>query len=72
VAKLLTQILDEYINLANQYVVSSSVDLPYELTKFDISSNHRFLTHDIKGLFVNIPVQGILKITNIILQNNGH
>jgi hypothetical protein len=68
VAKFLTRTLDEYINLANQYVVSSSVGFAHDLTKFDINSNHRFLTHDIKALFVNIPVQAILKMTYNFLQ----
>jgi hypothetical protein len=61
-AKHLTQTLNQYIELQNQYVFTNSTNLAIDLTTFEIHENHSLITFDIKALYVNIPVTEILSI----------
>jgi len=67
----LAKILNQYITLNNHYNITNSVNLANDLTKLEINENHRFITFDIKDLYVNVPVYETLDITkNRLLQNN--
>ena len=67
----MAKILNQYITLNNHYNITNSVNLANDLTKLEINENHRFITFDIKDLYVNVPVYETLDITkNRLLQNN--
>jgi hypothetical protein len=67
-AKLLTQILNDYLELNNQYVINNSTNLAHDIVKLKVNKNHRFITYDIKYLFVNIPIQETLTITDKLIE----
>jgi hypothetical protein len=54
-AKHLTKILNQYITLHNQYVVTNSTNLANDLTRLGIHENHSLVTFDIKDLYVIYP-----------------
>jgi hypothetical protein len=64
VAKLLTQLLNDYLDLNNQYVINNSTNLAHDIFKLKINKNRRFITYGIKVLFVNIPIQETLSLIN--------
>jgi hypothetical protein len=64
VAKRLTKILNDHLDLNNQHVVHNSTKLAHDLVKFKINDNHRFLTYDIKDLFVNITIKRYYTLPN--------
>jgi hypothetical protein len=68
VAGFLTQTLNVYLNLDNQYVVSNSINLAHYFTKIKINDDLGFTTYDIKDLSVNIPIQEVLNMTDNLLQ----
>jgi len=70
-AKRLNKILQQRLNLGNQYTVVNSVTLVKDLTKISISNKHRLITMDIKDLYVNIPIAETTDITTKqLLQHN--
>ena len=38
-----------------------------DVTKSELNENHELLTYDVKGLYVNIPIEDTLTITNSML-----
>jgi hypothetical protein len=60
--------LNQYITLHNQYVVTNFNNLANDLTKLEIHENHNLITFDVKD--VNIPVTENLNILKKMLQNN--
>jgi hypothetical protein len=56
-AKRLNTILNNHLHLSHLYNSTSSNCLANELVKLHINSHHRFLTLNIKDLYVNIPIQ---------------
>jgi hypothetical protein len=72
VAKHLIGILNRHLHLGNQYNVSNSTTVANNLTKLKINENHKIITYDIKDLYVNIPIQETLKITeSMLLKENS-
>ena len=63
-AKLLTQLLNDYLDLNNQYAINNSTNLAHDIFKLKINKNRRFITYGIKVLFVNIPIQETLSLIN--------
>ena len=70
-AKKLNKILQQRLNLGNQYTIVNSVTLAQDLMKHNISNKHRLITMDIKDLYVNIPITETIDITTTqLLQHN--
>ena len=68
----MTKILNQHISLNNHYNIMNSINLANDLTKLEIQENHRFVTFDIKDLYVNVPIHETLDITkNRLLQSNN-
>jgi len=59
IAKFLNNKIKAYINLPNTYITINSGEITQELHKLHITEKYRILTLDIKGLYVNLPKQGI-------------
>ena len=62
-ARRLNTILSKHLHLENHYNTINSNTLANELVKLKINNHHRLLTLDIKDLYVNIPIQETLDIT---------
>jgi hypothetical protein len=71
IARRLNNILKSHLHLSNKYNVTDSTSLARNLTKLQISDNHRLLTLDIKDLYVNIPIDETLNITKTILDTHN-
>ena len=70
-ARRLNKILQQCLNLGNQYTVVNSVTLAQDLMKLNISNKHRLITMDINDLYVNIPITETIDITTTqLLQHN--
>jgi len=71
VAKHLVKLLNKHITLSNQYNVRNSTSLAADLIKLNLSKDHQLITYDIKGLYVNIPIEETRAITtSVLLKNN--
>ena len=51
--------------------IINSINLAHELTQLDATENYRMLTLDTEDLYVNIPTDGIPRITRTWLQYNN-
>ena len=51
-AKHLTKILNQHINLNNQYNITNSTNLANDLIKLPVHDNYRMIIFDIKDLYV--------------------
>jgi len=70
-AKRLNKILQQRLNLGNQYTVVNSVTLAQDLMKLYINNKHRLITMDIEDLYVNILITEPVDITTTqLLQHN--
>jgi hypothetical protein len=65
-AKKLNVILKQCLYLDNRYNTINSTSLANDILKLTINK-HRMITYDVKDLYVNIPVDETLKITEIQL-----
>jgi len=72
IAQHLTDVLNWHLHLSNQYNVKNSITLAKNLTKIEINENHKLITYDIKDLYVNIPIQETLKITESMLNKENN
>jgi len=63
-ARRLNTILNNDLHLDSHYTNS----LANELVKLKISNYHRLFTLDIKGLYVNVPIQETLNLTRAQLK----
>jgi len=69
--KKLNDILKQCLNLDNRYNTINSTSLANDIVKLTINNKHRMITYDVKDLYVNIPIEETLKITeNQLLKNN--
>jgi len=66
----LNTILSKHLHLENHYNTINSSTLANQLVNLKINNHHRLLTLDIKELYVNIPIQETLDITEA--QLNAH
>jgi hypothetical protein len=71
-AKFLTKNLKAYIQLPYQYNVKNSTNLAHYLEQLKIHEKHKLITFDIKDLYVNIPIDETISITQtlLLIQNN--
>jgi hypothetical protein len=61
------------LNLPHIYNVENSQQVAQELVKLRTTNKMKFITVDIKDLYVNLPVSGIIHITQFWLQkHNNH
>jgi len=63
-AKHLSRKLSELIQLPNSYTVLNSSQVAYDIMINNINDYHRFVTSDIKDLYVNLPITEITRTTN--------
>ena len=72
-AKYIYKKLYGLLNLPNTYNTKNSQEIAEELKMVKINENTKIITLDIKDLYVNLPIQGIIKATtknNISAFNN--
>jgi len=69
-ARRLNTILSIHLHLGNHFNTVNSSTLANELVNLKINNHHRLLMLDIKDLYVNIPIQETLDITQAHL--NAH
>ena len=62
------KVLDEHLTLPNELITSYSKTLANILTNLNMEDEYRFLTLDIKNLYVSIPIEQILHITEFFLK----
>jgi len=72
VAKYINKKLQQLLNLPNAYSIKNSLEISEELKNIRIKENNRMLTIDIKELYVNLPVNGVLKTTRHWLHKNNN
>jgi len=71
-AKKFNSILQQYLTVDNCYTIVNSSTLAQDLTKLNISKQHRLITLDIKDLYVNIPIRQTIDITRLqLLKHNN-
>ena len=70
-AKFLNRKLQSLINLPNTYITENSHEVAQELSNIQINENHRIITLDIKDLYVNLPIQNILRIMKFWLNKHN-
>jgi len=69
--KKLNDILKHCLYLDNRYNTINSTSLASDIVKLTINNKHRMITYDVKDLYVNIPINETLNITeNQLLKNN--
>jgi len=70
-AKKLNDILKQFLCLDNRYNTINSTSLANDIVKLTINNKHRMITYYVKDLYVNIPIDETLKITESqLLKNN--
>jgi hypothetical protein len=72
IAKYFNQKLNNLLNLPNTYITCNTKDIADDLTTIQINENAKIVTLDIKDLYVNLPIQGILNTTKIWLNKNDN
>ena len=63
--------MNNHLHLNNPYNTTSSNYLANELMKLHINTQQRLLTLDIKDLYVNIPIEETLNLTQAQLARNN-
>jgi hypothetical protein len=69
-AKHLTKLLYNYLDLPYSYNVRNSTHLMTNLITIELNSDTRICSFDIENLYTNIPRKEIINITNNVLENN--
>jgi hypothetical protein len=66
------RLLNEHLTLNDHYLVSISTNLANDLVILRFNKNHKLITHNIKDLCVNIPIEETLDIIKslLILKND--
>ena len=64
VTKHLIKLLNKHIILNNQYNVRHSTSLAADQIKLNLCKDHQMITDDMKDLYVNIPIEESVAITN--------
>jgi hypothetical protein len=70
-AKYTQKKLQDLTKLSNTYNISNSIDVAHQIVQLKCTHKYRMITLDIKDLYVNIPIQDVIQITNMILQYNN-
>ena len=71
IAKFLNKKLNHLINLPHTYNLRNSQQLAEELINLQVDSNTKMITYDIKDLYVNLPIQGIITTTEFWLNRSN-
>jgi hypothetical protein len=69
-AKHINQKLNTLINLKYEYNITNTTHFTNNISKLKLNSDHKLLTMDIKDLYINIPINDTLYITNNLLKLN--
>jgi len=72
IAKFLNKKLNSLLCLPQTYNTKNSQDIANELKRLQIDKQLKEITLDIKDLFFNLPIQGILITTKFCLNRNIH
>jgi len=72
IAKLLNKKLQSLTNLPNTYTTKNSQEVAQELHNIQIDGNYKLITLDIKDLYVNLPIQSIIRTTRFWLNKGNH
>ena len=67
--KHLNKKLNQTIRLPYTYATRNSNEVAQDLHIIQIKTQHRILTLDIKELYVNLPIQNIVSINKLWLNN---
>jgi hypothetical protein len=70
VAKHIYQKVKDSINLKYEYNIKNRGKIAENLCKLKLNPDYKLLTMDIKDLYVKIPINHTLNITNKLLNNN--
>jgi hypothetical protein len=69
-AKYLTKLLHNCLDLPYAYNVRNSAHLMTDLKTIKLNSDTRICSFDIENMYTNIPRKEVINITNNILENN--
>ena len=72
IAKHINKKLYSLLNLPNTYNTKNSQKIAVELKSIQINGNTKIITMDIKDLYVNLPIQGIIKSTRYWLNKSNN
>jgi hypothetical protein len=72
VARFMAKSLKDYLNLTNTYNTVNSHSLAQGISKLTINEHRKLVTYDIKDLYVNIPIDKTLHITDFFLRINNN
>jgi hypothetical protein len=73
IARFINKSLKSILNLPHTYNVENSQQVAQELLKLQTTNKIKFITLDIKDLYVILPVSGIVHTTQLWLQkHNNH
>ena len=64
--------LQQLLNLPNTYNIKNTQEIAEDLRNIRIKETDRIITLDIKDLYVNLPINGILNATKHWLQINNN
>ena len=62
----------QLLNLPNTYNIKNTQEIAEDLRNIRIKETNRIITLDIKDLYVNLPINGILNATKHWLQMNNN
>jgi hypothetical protein len=68
--KYIHQKLNNFLNLKYEYNIINTTHFAEDISKLKLNSNHKIITMDIKDLYVNIPINETLFITNNLFKLN--
>jgi hypothetical protein len=72
IAKYINKKVQHLLSLPNNYNTKNSYGIAEELNKIRINENSRTVTLDIKDLYVNLPLNGIMHATKYWLGKNNN
>jgi len=73
-ARYINKILQELICLPYTYNTNSSQEIAEDLIKLQVNEHTRIITLDIKDMYVNLPIKGIIQTARMWLNihNNNN
>jgi len=72
IPKYINKKMHHLLRLRNNYNTKNSYEIAEELNKIKINKNSRIITLDIKDLYVNLPINGIMHATKYLLNKNNN
>jgi len=72
IVKYINKKVHHLLSLPNNYNTKNSYEISEELNKIKINENSRIITLDIKDLYVNLPLNGIMHATKYWLNKNNN